>query len=78
MTLPTHRISPSGGIGRHARLKIVFHWSVGSSPTLGTRWGYVTRYHTLFGEWKVGFLPKIASTRSPTNLLKVLTIVRPT
>jgi hypothetical protein len=34
---------------------------------LGTRWGYVTRYHTLFGEWKVGFLPKIASTHSPTD-----------
>jgi hypothetical protein len=44
---------------------------------LGTRWGHATRYHTLFGERKVGFLPKIVSTRFPTDFLKVLTTVRP-
>ena len=32
----TQRKCPSGGIGRRARLKLVFHWSAGSSPASGT------------------------------------------
>jgi hypothetical protein len=29
-------LCPSGGIGRRARLKLVFHWSAGSTPASGT------------------------------------------
>ena len=34
-------LSLGGGIGRRARLKLVFHWSVGSIPTLGTKPSHV-------------------------------------
>ncbi len=48
-------VSLGGGIGRRARLKLVFHWSVGSIPTQGTNQRMRPLQKTLLQSLLIGF-----------------------